>query len=629
MFWKKKIYSQLIGAGEASYTSLYSDAMRRLRKDKVAMVCLAFVAVLIFVAVFAPYIAPYSESFQDVNNILQKPSSLHLLGTDEFGRDNLSRILYGTRISLSVGIVAESIAILLGVLVGAVAGYYGGVVDAVISRIIEIFASFPQILFAIVIMFVLGPGVINVFVAIGLVGWTGLARVIRAQIIQLKQKEYIEAARATGGTSLKIIYRHLVPNCLSTIIVVATMSIPEDIMYEASLSFLGLGVQPPGSSWGAMLNAARLHIQTNPEYSIFPGIALIITVLAFNLFGTGFATRSTPSSRTGRGRGMNEYLLEVKNLSTQFHTDEGVVHALDDVSFSLKRGETLGIVGESGSGKSVAALSIIRLIQSPPGRIVSGQVLFEGEDLLKKRPKEMRKIRGQKIAMIFQEPMTSLNPVFTIGDQIMESSRIHQNASAREARDRAVEMLRLVRIPEPEKRLRDYPHQMSGGMRQRVMIAIALCCNPSLLICDEPTTALDVTIQAQILELIQEIKERLDTAVILITHDLGVVAQVSDQVMIMYAGKVMEHGKGRDIFTDPMHPYTTALMRSIPVIEKKVERLNVIRGMVPSLSKRPEGCLFHPRCEDARPSCTVERPEITLCRDRQVRCWKCTEVWGE
>ncbi|HNX30335.1 MAG TPA: ABC transporter permease [Holophaga sp.] len=291
---KNKIYSQLIGNGEASYTSLYSDAMRRLRKDKVAMVCLAFVAILVFLAVFAPYIAPYSESFQDVDNILQKPSSIHLLGTDEFGRDNLSRILYGTRISLSVGIVAESIAILIGVLVGAVAGYYGGAVDAVISRIIEIFASFPQILFAIVIMFVLGPGVINVFVAIGLVGWTGLARVIRSQIIQLKQKEYVEAARATGGTSLKIILRHLVPNCLSTIIVVATMSIPEDIMYEASLSFLGLGVQPPGSSWGAMLNAARLHIQTNPEYSVFPGIALIVTVLAFNLLGDGLRDALDP-----------------------------------------------------------------------------------------------------------------------------------------------------------------------------------------------------------------------------------------------------------------------------------------------------------------------------------------------
>lgn len=326
---------------------------------------------------------------------------------------------------------------------------------------------------------------------------------------------------------------------------------------------------------------------------------------------------------------MSEHLLEVKNLCTQFHTEEGIVYALDDVTFDLKKGETLGIVGESGSGKSVAALSIIRLIQMPPGKIAGGTVLFNGEDLLKKSKRDMQKIRGHKIAMVFQEPMTSLNPVFTVGEQIMESILIHQKPGKNAAREKAIEMLRLVHIPEPEKRIHDYPHQMSGGMRQRVMIAIALCCNPSLLICDEPTTALDVTIQAQILELIQEIKERLNTAVILITHDLGVVAQVSERVMIMYAGKMMEYGKAKDIFTDPKHPYTAALMRSIPVIENKIDRLNVIRGMVPSLSKRPDGCLFHPRCEEAKPMCGREKPEITICDGRQVRCWKYTAAWGE
>lgn len=282
---KQSIYAAVSEDGEVTYTSFYHDTMRRLRKDKVAMACLAFVIAFILVAIFAPLIAPYSESHQDVANILATPSRVHLLGTDEFGRDNLSRILYGTRISLSVGVIAETIAVFIGVVMGAAAGFYGGVTDAVISRIIEIFASFPQILFAIVIMFVLGPGVINVFIAIGLVGWTGLARIIRAQVIQLKEKEYVEAARASGGTNPKIIFRHLIPNCLSTIIIIATMDIPSDIMYEASLSFLGLGVQPPGASWGAMLNTARLHIQTNPEYSIFPGLALVITVLAFNLLG--------------------------------------------------------------------------------------------------------------------------------------------------------------------------------------------------------------------------------------------------------------------------------------------------------------------------------------------------------
>ena len=327
---------------------------------------------------------------------------------------------------------------------------------------------------------------------------------------------------------------------------------------------------------------------------------------------------------------MGEKLLQVKNLSTYFYTDEGIVYALDDVSFDLGRGEALGIVGESGSGKSVTALSIIRLVQSPPGKIVAGEVLLDGEDLLKKSKAEMRHIRGEKVSMIFQEPMTALNPVFTVGRQIMESILIHQHKTKKEAREQAIEMLRLVGIPAPEKRIDDYPHQMSGGMRQRVMIAIALCCNPQLLICDEPTTALDVTIQAQILELIRDIRERLGTSVILITHDLGVVAQVTDKVIIMYAGKVMEYGTVRQIFTDPLHPYTAALMRSIPVIGKKTERLNVIRGMVPSLSKRPEGCLFHPRCDEACDLCRTVRPELTdMPGERQVRCHKYTDKWEE
>lgn len=272
-------------SNDAEYTSFYHDTFIRLKKDRVAVACLIFVAISSLIAIFAPLIAPYEESYQDTANILVGPSSAHLLGTDEFGRDILSRIIFGSRISLSVGLVAEAIAVTIGVLLGAIAGYYGGKVDTVISRIIEIFASFPHILFAIVIMFMLGTGVMNVFIAIGFVGWTGVARMIRAQVMQLKEKEYVEAARASGGSNMKIIFRHLIPNCLSTIIVIVTMEIPSDIMYEASLSFLGLGVQPPSASWGEMISTARTYLRTNPTYSIFPGVALVLTVLAFNLLG--------------------------------------------------------------------------------------------------------------------------------------------------------------------------------------------------------------------------------------------------------------------------------------------------------------------------------------------------------
>lgn len=324
---------------------------------------------------------------------------------------------------------------------------------------------------------------------------------------------------------------------------------------------------------------------------------------------------------------MDNKLLEIKNLCTYFYTDEGVVYALDDVSFTVDKGETVGIVGESGSGKSVTALSIMRLIQSPPGKIVNGEIIFEGENLLNKDKNEMRKVRGNDIAMIFQEPMTSLNPVFTIGNQIMESITLHQNVNKREARDRAVEMLRLVNLPEPEKRMKQYPHELSGGMRQRVMIAIALSCNPKLLICDEPTTALDVTIQAQILKLINELKRKLNTSVIMITHDLGVVSEVSDNVIVMYAGKIMEYSKVEDVFHTPLHPYTSALLKSIPVIGSKKKRLNVIKGMVPSLSRRPEGCLFNPRCQYAKDICKKERPKMIDFKERKVRCWKYSNKW--
>ncbi len=270
---------------DAAYTSFYHDAFVRLKKDKIAVSCLMLIILLVLVAILAPLIAPYDQSYQDTANILSGPSAEHWLGTDEFGRDILSRIIYGSRVSLSVGLIAEAIAVTIGVLLGAIAGYYGGKVDAVISRIIEIFASFPHILFAIVIMFVLGTGVINVFLAIGFVGWTSFARIIRAQVMQLKEKEFVEAAKASGGSDFKIIVRHLIPNCLSTIIVVITMAIPSDIMYEASLSFLGLGVQPPMASWGEMISMARKYLRTNPTYSIFPGVALVLTVLAFNLLG--------------------------------------------------------------------------------------------------------------------------------------------------------------------------------------------------------------------------------------------------------------------------------------------------------------------------------------------------------
>lgn len=320
---------------------------------------------------------------------------------------------------------------------------------------------------------------------------------------------------------------------------------------------------------------------------------------------------------------MSENLIEVKKLVTRFSGKNGTVTAVDGVSFHLEKGKTLGIVGESGCGKSVTSMSILRLIPAQTGKIASGEILFEGRDLTKLSEKEIRQIRGNEIAMIFQDSMTGLNPVMTIGKQLTETITAHSKMDKKQARDRAEEMLKKVGIPSPAQRLKEYPHQLSGGMRQRVMIAMALSCNASLFIADEPTTALDVTIQAQILELMRELKEKENKSIMLITHDMGVVAEMADDVMVMYAGKEMEYGDVRSIFKDPLHPYTQGLLKSIPRLDQaSAERLFNIPGSVPDLSEMPKGCRFCTRCSEATEECRSREPGLYEVKGRKVRCFK-------
>ena len=313
-------------------------------------------------------------------------------------------------------------------------------------------------------------------------------------------------------------------------------------------------------------------------------------------------------------------LLQVKGLKTYFVTEEGSLPAVDGVTFSMKKGETLALVGESGCGKTVTALSIMRLIASPPGKYVAGEILFEGEDILKKSEKDMQITRGNDIAMVFQEPMTSLNPVLTIGYQISEAVILHQKLGKADALERAETMLELVGVPDPQRRLGDYPHQLSGGLRQRVMMAMALSCNPKILIADEPTTALDVTIQAQLLELLKDLRAELGMAILLITHDLGVVAEICERVAVMYAGKIVEESEVTSLFERPIHPYTEGLLSCIPKIGSKSGKLAIIEGVVPSLSKLQEGCRFHPRCAYAQEICRQRQPELRKVEGRLVAC---------
>ena len=329
---------------------------------------------------------------------------------------------------------------------------------------------------------------------------------------------------------------------------------------------------------------------------------------------------------------MRAPLLEVDDLKTWFYTRDGVVRAVDGVSFSVAAGETLAVVGESGCGKSVTALSMLRLIASPPGRIIAGRILFEGQNLLELHDERMRALRGNKISMIFQEPMTSLNPVLTIGRQVAEVVSLHQGVSREQAMTRAIEMLQLVNIPEPQRRVKQYPHELSGGMRQRVMIAIALACNPRLLIADEPTTALDVTIQAQILDLMRSLKERTGAAIVLITHDLGVVAEMAQRVVVMYAGRKVEEAPVHALFAQPRHPYTRGLLRSVPHLTSEQHgsgerrRLAEIPGTVPSLKEPIAGCLFAPRCTFATDRCRAQSPPLRQFGSHWVACWETDRV---
>ncbi|MFK7825692.1 MAG: ABC transporter ATP-binding protein [Oligoflexales bacterium] len=318
---------------------------------------------------------------------------------------------------------------------------------------------------------------------------------------------------------------------------------------------------------------------------------------------------------------MTASLLEVKDLVTSFKTDYGSLKAVDQISFNIKEKQTVAIVGESGCGKSVTALSILRLIESPPGYIESGKVFYKGQDLQSLSREDMRKIRGNEISMIFQEPMTSLNPVFTIGNQMNEVFKIHQKLNTKEATEKSIEMLKLVNIPAPEKRIKEYPHQLSGGMRQRIMISMALACEPHLLIADEPTTALDVTIQAQILSLMVNLQKDMGMAILMITHDMGVVAELCDYVFVMYAGQIIEKAPVKDIFQDPKHPYTEGLLNSIPKLGQHQSKLSTIKGMVPSLNALPQGCRFKDRCPKAMPECGKVNPKpIKIANEREVSC---------
>ena len=622
---------------------------RELWSDPVSFVGFVILLSLVLTAIFAPLIAPYDPATQSLRARLLPPfwlprgSMAHLLGTDYLGRDVLSRLIHGSRASLGIGASVVALAGSFGVVMGLVAGYAGGRTDNIIMRAIDTQIAFPGLLLALIILATIGPTTATVIVVLALNGWMVYARMTRGIVLSLKQMPFVEAAEIIGCRPGRVVFRHLLPNLTSPLLTLVMLEFARVVLAEASLSFLGLGVQPPASSWGLDVATGKAYIFNAWWLVTFPGFAIALTVLAINLLASWARVTTDPQEREKRfarlirarlgalvqrpplataSQPVATNLLTVRDLVVHFHTRSGTVQAVRGLDLKVRRGETVGIVGESGSGKSVSAQAVMGLV-NVPGVIAAGDILWKGRSLLDRPGRSYaRKIRGKEVAIIFQDPMTSLDPLFTVGTQIGEVLRHHLGMAAGAARARTIELLSLVGITAPERRIDQYPHELSGGMRQRVMIAMALACEPELLIADEPTTALDVTIQSQILDLLISLQEKLGLAIILITHDLGVVARLCDRVVVMYGGRIVEEGGAAALFERPLHPYTAGLLRSTPRLSDRKERLDSIDGTPPNLLSPPSGCSFAARCAWVSETCTQNDPPLAVAAGgRTAACW--------
>jgi len=608
-----------------------------LARNRLALAGLIVMGLVVVLALVTPLLPLPDPDVTDTGNRFLPPfSEGALLGTDHLGRDQLSRLLWGTRLSLAVGFAAATIAAVLGAAVGIIAGYYGGRVDNLIMRGVDMLMAFPYILLALAIVAALGPGLLNALIAVAAVNIPFFARNIRGITVGIANREFIDAARLAGMNDARIILSEVLPNVIPVIVIAMSTTVGWMILETAGLSFLGLGSQPPQADLGSMLGEARAALITSPHTSVVPGAMILIIVMAINLLGDGVRDALDPRLRSGaltrsmaatlvRREGPvpepeGDNVLSLRDLQTQFHVKHRVYRAVGGVSLGVTPGECLGIIGESGSGKSVTALSVMGLVASPPGMITGGAVHYKGEDLVGAPYGRLRDLRGREVAYIFQDPLATLHPLYKVGDQLVEALRVHHAISDSEARARALGLLRDVRIPNAESRLDSFPHELSGGMRQRVGIAMALANDPEVIIADEPTTALDVTVQAQILSLLDTLRREKGLAIIFITHDFGVVAQLCDRVAVMYAGRIVEEGPTGALLEAPAHPYTRRLIACVPELGEGKRALHAIPGLPPAVDDLPPGCAFAPRCDKAQPACRQGEIALDAYGRRKLRC---------
>ncbi len=617
----------------------------RLFSDPFVVAAIIYLGLLAIGAILAPWITPYEPMKQDLLASFSNPSADHWLGGDQFGRDLFTRVIYGGQYAYQSLFISMGIAVLIGVPVGLVAGYVGGRVDRIITWIVDIIFTLPAILLGFAIVAILGSGLTSAMIALGIVFSSRFARLARGVILAEKEELYVDSARVGGLSTPVVLFKHVLPNIAPSLIVQIALLSGAVLILEATFSFLGLGVNFGEPAWGRMLAEAQAQIRRHPWGIFPPGIALVLTVVAFNLLGDGLRDAIGRDVRTNQLTVSRGEVKQQESTTAHFETDDSAVLSvrglevrfpqgrsenvtiLDDVSFKILPGQTWGLVGESGSGKSMTALAALGLIPAP-GRITAGSIQFYGQELTALSEAELNKIRGNDISIIFQEPWAALNPSMTVGTQLYDRLRIHLGLDKEEGRKRAIELLRLVQVPDPERRIDEYPHQLSGGMAQRVGIAMALSCNPKLLIADEPTTALDVTVQGQVLDLLQNLQRQLDMAILFITHDLGVIAEIADRVGVMYAGQIVEVGTVKEVFTQPQHPYTKALLETLPHHGRAEGKLPVIEGLVPPPTAWPQGCRFHPRCTFAMEACKSGKPDLQKINETPhfTRCVRINEI---
>ena len=612
--------------------------MALFARSQLAFIGLIILSLILILAILTPWLPLNDPNVIDTSNRFKRPfSEDSILGTDHLGRDLLSRLLWGTRLSIAVGLCAAIIAAFIGSAIGVIAGFYGGHTDNIIMRGVDMLMAFPYILLALAIVAALGPGLMNALIAVAIVNIPFFARNIRGVTLGIVHREFVDAARLSGMSNAKIIINEILPNVFPVIVVAMSTTVGWMILETAGLSFLGLGSQPPQADLGSMLGEARAAIITSPHTSVVPGVMILIIVMAINLVGDGIrdvldprlksGALSTPRSTTEVVKNKSDAglktqnLLSINGLKTEFRIGNRILKAVNDVSLTVDKGQCVGIIGESGSGKSVTALSIMRLVSSPPGIITDGSIDFKGDDLLKLSSEDLRDFRGKKVSYVFQDPLSTLHPLYTVGQQLSEAIQSHNHVGKLEKHKKALELLQAVRISNPEKRLNSYPHELSGGMRQRIGIAMALANDPDIIIADEPTTALDVTVQAQILKLFQDLRREKGLALVFITHDFGVISQICDKVAVMYAGKIVEIGPAAEILKSPAHPYTARLKSCVPELGQGKRNLIAIPGFPPMIDNMPSGCAFASRCGKAEQNCQSAMVDVKkIGQERAVRC---------